>query len=401
LDNLTHSLAGAITVELCSRWLPGPLAPSRRRALFVVAVVANNVPDLDFAYTFVTGGKLGYLLHHRGHTHTLLVAFGLAALVAAFGLWWSRRWQDERASVDRRWLVAFAFVGTWLHIAMDFGNNYGVHPFWPWNDRWYYGDTIFIIEPWLWALLAGTLALACRTRVMRTLNCVFVVLSLVFVWAVPVPWQAATMLTVIVALGWSLRRRIARSFHWWCPALGLCLYLTEFSARAAVGRVVRSELRSEPSLHEIDLVRSPVPATPWCWEVVHVLRDESSSEPTYLVRIGRAGLLALMGGPKGCPESRLGFTARVAPVDSEHGSVIWEYEYRRPLSEMAATRSDCRFAALLRFARVPYYDPETGWAGDLRYDRTRGEDFSDLLLPAIRSCPKWVPPWQPPRADSF
>ena len=41
-----------------------------------------------------------------------------------------------------------------LHIGMDFMNNYGVHPFWPVDSRWWYGDSVFIIEPLLWAACA-------------------------------------------------------------------------------------------------------------------------------------------------------------------------------------------------------------------------------------------------------
>jgi len=40
-----------------------------------------------------------------------------------------------------------------LHIAFDAFNNYGVHPFAPFEDRWFYGDAVFIIDPWLWLTL--------------------------------------------------------------------------------------------------------------------------------------------------------------------------------------------------------------------------------------------------------
>jgi hypothetical protein len=37
-------------------------------------------------------------------------------------------------------------------------------------------------------------------------------------------------------------------------------------------------------------------------------------------------------------------------------------------------------------------------AGDLRYDRAPGLDFSDLVLGAPNGCPRFVPGWTPPRA---
>ena len=53
-----------------------------------------------------------------------------------------------------------------LHIGMDFTNNYGVHPFWPLSNRWFYGDAVFIAEPLLWAACAP-LAFTFRTTLAR------------------------------------------------------------------------------------------------------------------------------------------------------------------------------------------------------------------------------------------
>ena len=38
------------------------------------------------------------------------------------------------------------------HILLDWTNNYGVRPFFPFNPRWYAGSFVFIAEPVLWAL---------------------------------------------------------------------------------------------------------------------------------------------------------------------------------------------------------------------------------------------------------
>ena len=77
MDNLTHSLVGAALAELT---LP-PAAPrATRRTFFIAGVVAANLPDADLVYTRITAPPVGYLLHHRGHTHTLggIVVLGLA-----------------------------------------------------------------------------------------------------------------------------------------------------------------------------------------------------------------------------------------------------------------------------------------------------------------------------------
>jgi inner membrane protein len=38
---------------------------------------------------------------------------------------------------------------------MDWTNNYGVRPLLPWSGRWFYGDLVYIVDPWLWLVLGG------------------------------------------------------------------------------------------------------------------------------------------------------------------------------------------------------------------------------------------------------
>src|SRR6185436_4300700 len=48
---------------------------------------------------------------------------------------------------------AIALIAMATHPALDFLNSYGVRPFLPWNNTSYYGDAVFIIDPYLDALL--------------------------------------------------------------------------------------------------------------------------------------------------------------------------------------------------------------------------------------------------------
>ena len=53
-----------------------------QRPLFVGAgIIAANLPDLDLAYSWITPPPIGYLLHHRGHTHTVVGLVGLALVL--------------------------------------------------------------------------------------------------------------------------------------------------------------------------------------------------------------------------------------------------------------------------------------------------------------------------------
>src|SRR5690349_16282166 len=153
MDNVTHSLAGLLLAESAVR-LRGR-ASLRTTHLGAVAatasVVAANLPDADLFYTGGGGDRLAYMLHHRGYTHTVIgVVIGAALMWGAAMLvlrWRSRQWSPRS---DTRWLFALLLVSTVSHLVLDWTNSYGVHPFWPLDDRWYYGDAVFIVEPWLW-----------------------------------------------------------------------------------------------------------------------------------------------------------------------------------------------------------------------------------------------------------
>src|SRR4051812_47580723 len=86
MDNVTHTLIGlAVGQGFVGR---RPEDPALGRAIVWASIIGNNLPDLDFVVppllASATGStKLAYLLHHRGHSHTLIVGLGLALVVAA------------------------------------------------------------------------------------------------------------------------------------------------------------------------------------------------------------------------------------------------------------------------------------------------------------------------------
>jgi inner membrane protein len=53
---------------------------------------------------------------------------------------------------------AVALIAMATHPVLDFLNPYGLRPFLPWSGKWYYGDIMFIFDPYVdAALLAGIL----------------------------------------------------------------------------------------------------------------------------------------------------------------------------------------------------------------------------------------------------
>jgi inner membrane protein len=58
-----------------------------------------------------------------------------------------------------RWgvLYGLALLALLSHLLLDYTNNYGLRPFFPFNDRWYAASIVFITDPVILALLLGAL----------------------------------------------------------------------------------------------------------------------------------------------------------------------------------------------------------------------------------------------------
>jgi len=146
MDNLTHSLAGALFGQMGLKRLTGRAMPT--------LIIAANLPDIDALSTVIGPSSLAI---RRGLTHGPLAMLVLPLLLTAAMLAWDR-WRPlrEGPSVRGGALLLLAYVGTLSHPALDWLNSYGIRLLEPFSSRWYAGDTLFIIDLWLWlALIAG------------------------------------------------------------------------------------------------------------------------------------------------------------------------------------------------------------------------------------------------------
>ncbi len=126
-------------------------------------MIASNLPDIDVG-VFATDTLA--MSFRRGWTHGVLAMVVLpAALAGAMWLWDRRRVGPARGSTDGRaaareranfaGLLALSCIGNWLHVFMDFLNSYGVRLLMPFSERWFYGDALYIVDPWLYLSLGG------------------------------------------------------------------------------------------------------------------------------------------------------------------------------------------------------------------------------------------------------
>ncbi|MEO5817104.1 MAG: metal-dependent hydrolase [Gemmatimonadaceae bacterium] len=378
VENLTHSLMGAALAELA---LPASATPAQRRMFFTAGVIAANLPDADLVYTRITAPPLGYLLHHRGHTHTLVGLVGLAVLIGIVCLVPQIRGSLVGAQ-GRFWaMIATSLVS---HLVLDSWNSYGVHPFWPFDNRWFYGDSIFIVEPWLWLFLGVAATANAKGPLSRiSLGALFAVASLMFAWVGMVPVVALVALVIVAAaITWLVRRWTPRTRSGAALAAVALFVLMTFGMKHVVRERVVASITPGLRGELVDVVLSPQAGNPLCWTALAIEKDEKAGE--YALARGSVSLSSM---------ARCGMKA---PQQAEWGETL-----RQSLVTLRALdRNDCRVAAWLQFGRAPVLSADV--IADYRFGGVSRGNFSEMdLTPSgtAPSCPEHLTNWSKPRAD--
>jgi inner membrane protein len=148
MDNFTHGLAG---------WALGQAGLKRMTGLAVpTLIIGANLPDIDAVLSVLGTQSLAL---RRGLTHgpiaLLILPLLLTAAMVGFERWQVRRRKRPRSRLPVRPvpLLILAYIGTLSHPALDYMNNYGIRLLEPFSPRWFYGDTLFIIDAVLWTIL--------------------------------------------------------------------------------------------------------------------------------------------------------------------------------------------------------------------------------------------------------
>jgi inner membrane protein len=408
LDNITHAVVGVLMAEAAlvfrehrARSTAAPVDGIRASAM-LVSVLANNAPDIDSAYASLLTRPLGSLMHHRGHTHTLALVPLLAALAVAVTLAVARARGMRFETRDKIWLFALALSGVLVHIALDSTNSYGVHPFWPLYDGWFYGDSIFIIEPLIWAALIPPLVFCARTRSAQIALAAVVVLGVGLCWLREFVPRSMAILATLVAVGSTIASRKATPTVRVALSAGLTTVVAltfAISGAAARSEMTRASATTFPRARTHDAIFTPMPANPFCWQAVLVQTEGER----YVTRTGVVATFPRFLSSDECYFDRVTeTTAPVRPMRAPKSpSLRWIREFSAPLGELhALARDSCVFGALLRFARAPFWTNDEALgrvAGDIRYDVSSGLDFSDTVLDGV-DCPENLPPWIPPRS---
>jgi inner membrane protein len=302
LDNLCHTLVGAAIGE----------AGLKRRTRYANAtlMISANLPDIDVLSFLVPG--VNPISFRRGWTHgviaQLLLPVALSAVVWGAGRLAARR---RGTGADARplhfgWLLALSYAGVYSHVFLDYLNNYGVRLLAPFDWRWFYGDALFIADPWLWLSLGAG------------------------IW---------------------LSRRQGRAM----PARGslifaVCYIAAMLASAHAARRIVVDTWRETRSIEPRALMAGPMPATPFSRAVIV---DEGDRYQTGIFRWWPAGVTL---DPEAIPKHA--FDPRVAVATAQSDDVrqflVWaRFPFWRVEPEKTGTRLtvvDVRFMGPIRRA---------------------------------------------------
>jgi inner membrane protein len=405
MDNFSHSVASLLAGEILHRSLPDQDDAQenslRRRLLLTTCTLAGNFPDLDLFLTPLLPAPLGYLLHHRGHTHTVLYALPQALVLAAL-LWllWpgARRLLGQGATARTGFLLSL-LTGFGLHLLMDYLNVYGLHPFHPFDSRWIYGDMVFIVEPLFWVAFGIPMAMTLQRRALRLTVLAIAPLVLAFFgWRGFLAWQSvAALLAIGLALGalhaTNGAKRLAVPLA--AALVGLAFIGVQSAASRHARDLVALDLQTrDPGARLLDAAMSPFPANAVCWNFTAV--ESLPGGDSYRLSHGIISLAPRVMPASACPPAF--FEGRLPPAYSSQIALLSRHEYSLERLRRLA-RDDCYFNAWMRFARMPAL--EESKASDARFAITPRGNFSTLELTeqGRRACEGRVPQWAYPRAD--
>ena len=161
MDAITHLLAGACIAR----------AGLNRKTVLATATVILAAEGADLDVLARLKGPVFGFAHNRGFTHSFIgVALVSAAVICFMYTVWRLRGRRVTAPhLAPRWglLFGFSYLAGLSHILLDFTDNYGVRPYWPFSDRWYSWDIAFLTDPVVTLFLLGGLLLSALSSLMN------------------------------------------------------------------------------------------------------------------------------------------------------------------------------------------------------------------------------------------
>jgi len=352
MDPIAHTLAGATLAQTGLKKLT-PLATT-------TLVIAANLPDIDAMATVL--GMDASLYYRRGITHGIaalvVLPFLLSLSIMAYDRFIRQQSKTPKEKVKFGGLLLLSYIGVLSHPFLDWLNTYGVRLLMPFDGRWFYGDTLFIIDPWVWLLMASSVIFAhSQARLSKSLwILVGVMASLLITLTTLVPITAKLVWWLGIAIIVVLRvRGVEPSKNRWlavaCLAsLGVYLFILAAGNNSAQQKV-QNWIEQEMGLVVTDLMTGPVPANPFYREVLAV--TDSHYYGVRVQVIGRNEMELIFDPVK--IESPNTIVAAALEMNEVRGFVNW---MRFPTYEVRSEKDG--FLVIIRDLRFVRPDQEPG-----------------------------------------
>jgi inner membrane protein len=170
------------------------------------------------------------------------------------------------------------------HPTLDWLNNYGLRWLMPFDGRWFYGDAVFIIDPWLWLVLGGAafMAYSASARALAAWCAFWALASVLVLTTADVPLAARALWVIGLVAAFMVRRRFvngagAEAALRSAARAALAVAAVYVGALAALDGSERSLVRAELGARGIGAIEqvmvAPVAANPFAGEVVVATAD--------------------------------------------------------------------------------------------------------------------------------
>ncbi|MFN2578666.1 MAG: metal-dependent hydrolase [Pyrinomonadaceae bacterium] len=360
MDNLAHSLLGLTSAKAgLERFSPYSAT---------VCVLSANAADADFVSLFF-GDRWTLLKHHRGITHSVVGTLAIGILIPAVAYVIDRMVAGLRRRAPRirfRGLLLASMIAAATHPLMDWTNNYGVRPLLPWSARWFYGDLVFIVDPYIWLVLGAVAFLLTSNTKRKSFgwSIIGLIATLVIGLASRQPgpegkglrialviWLAGIALTIL------LRRWYGPHLLGRRSALAALAIIVVYWASLAVAHqvafsntlAIANKLAASGGEQLLRVATMPTAATPFRWQSV---AETDRAIYKYVVTTGQASMLetpARYAKPTGA-ETKL-----VTAADEDRRAQALLGFARFPLARVSA--DNCVGQALVQFADLRYTEP--------------------------------------------
>jgi inner membrane protein len=266
VDPIAHTLVGASLAQTGLKRL------SRFGTLTLL--LAANAPDIDVFTMFL--GRDFSLGARRGWTHGVLALAVLPVALAGL-VWLLARMRAPHGGAEAPPafvpLLGLSAIGVLTHPLLDWLNTYGIRLLMPFDERWFYGDGLFIVDPWVWLLAATPAVLASSARWPSRLA--WILGGAIATWIVVGPGLAAwsTRAAWLVGLGgisvlaWSRRPRVRHRFAVAClAAVALYAAAMVMGSRVAAGQAER--WLASRGVEVVTAMAGPVAGNPFAREII-------------------------------------------------------------------------------------------------------------------------------------